>query len=217
MKNLKPIFVLAVMAVTITSCKNTERERIETSVDIYAAYIDSVSNVALADASLRWDEIEDAVEDRKNEAEIQLQNVDDKTKYEKQIESSSKKYEILKQDVLAEKQKADATRAKQSLRNSLFKDTNIGNDLNFNWVNKDNILNVYDHFVTTVTNYKDSYSQEEWDEIKLLYEALDSRKNTVEKEGLTNADNIKIAALKVQFAPVYKINKFQAKSEENKK
>lgn len=214
MKNLKPIFVLAVMAVTITSCKNTERERIETSVDIYTAYIDSVSNVALADASLRWDEIEDAVEDRKNEAEIQLQNVDDKTKYEKQIESSSKKYEILKQDVLAEKQKADATRAKQSLRNSLFKDTNIGNDLNFNWVNKDNILNVYDHFVTTVTNYKDSYSQEEWDEIKLLYEALDSRKNTVEKEGLTNADNIKIAALKVQFAPMYKINRFQEKSEE---
>lgn len=204
------------MAVTITSCKNTERERVETSVDSYTTYIDSVSNVALADASQRWNEIEDAVENRKNEAENELQSIKDKKQYEEKIEASSQKYDVFKQNVLIEKQKADATRVKQSLRNSLFKNTNIGDDLNFNWVNKDNILTVYDHFVTTTTNNKDSYSQEEWDEIKLLYEALDKRKNTVEKEGLTATDNIKIAALKVQFAPMYKINKFQAKSEENK-
>ncbi|HTO34733.1 MAG TPA: hypothetical protein VLZ72_00725 [Flavobacterium sp.] len=217
MKNLKTIFVLAVLAVTITSCKNTDREQVETSVDNYITYVDSVTNVALEDTSQRWDEIENSVKDKRNEAENWLHSIEEKSQYEEKIEESSKKYDAYRQDVLIEKQKADATRAKQSLRNSLFKDTNIGNDLNFNWVNKDNILNVYDHFVTTVSNYKDSYSQEEWDEIKLLYEALDSRKNTVEKEGLTNADNIKIAALKVQFAPVYKINKFQAKSEENKK
>lgn len=214
MKNLKTIFVLAVMAVTITSCKNTERERVETSVDSYTTYIDSVSNVALENASQQWDEIENTVRDKKSEAENQLQSLKDKTPYEQKIETSSKKYDAFRQDVLTEKQKADAIRAKQSLRNSLFKDTNIGNDLNFNWVNKDNILSVYDHFVTTATNNKDSYSKEEWDEIKELYEALDSRKNTVEKEGLTTADNLKIAALKVQFAPMYKINRFQAKSEE---
>jgi hypothetical protein len=39
---------------------------------------------------------------------------------------------------------------------------------------------------------KDKYSREDWDEIKLMYEALDSRKNTVEKEGLSSEDNRKL-------------------------
>jgi hypothetical protein len=39
-------------------------------------------------------------------------------------------------------------------------------------------LGVYDQFVNTVQTNKDKYSREDWDEIKLMYEALDSRKNT---------------------------------------
>jgi hypothetical protein len=49
-------------------------------------------------------------------------------------------------------------------------------------VNATNILGVYDQFVNTVKDNKDNYSREDWDEIKLMYEALDSRKNTVEKK-----------------------------------
>jgi hypothetical protein len=49
-----------------------------------------------------------------------------------------------------------------------------------------------------------------------LYEALDSRKNTVEKEGLTAEDNRKIAGLKIKFAPMYTVNRMGAKAEENK-
>jgi hypothetical protein len=50
----------------------------------------------------------------------------------------------------------------------------IGEDMNFSWVNKDNI-GIYQNFVT-VDNNKDAYSREDWDEVKLMYEALDSRK-----------------------------------------
>ena len=49
-----------------------------------------------------------------------------------------------------------------------------------------------------------------------MYEALDSRKNTVEKEGLSKDDNKKIAALKFKFAPMIKVNRMGAKSEEMK-
>ena len=59
-------------------------------------------------------------------------------------------------------------------------------------------------------------SREDWDEIKLMYEALDSRKNTVEKEGLTKEDNRKIAGLKFKFAPMLTVNRMGAKSEEMK-
>jgi hypothetical protein len=64
----------------------------------------------------------------------------------------------------------------------LFGEGKIGDDMNFDWVNATNILGVYDQFVNTVKDNKDNYSREDWDEIKLMYEALDSRKNTVEKE-----------------------------------
>jgi hypothetical protein len=50
--------------------------------------------------------------------------------------------------------------------------------MNFDWVNATNILGVYDQFVNTVGTIK-TIIREDWDEIKLMYETLDSRKNTV--------------------------------------
>jgi hypothetical protein len=47
-----------------------------------------------------------------------------------------------------------------------------------------------------------------------MYEALDSRKNTVEKEGLSSADNGDIASIKFKFAPMFKVNRIGAKSRE---
>jgi len=103
---------------------------------------------------------------------------------------------------------------KQQMRNELFGEGKIGEDMNFDWVNAGNIHGVYQQFVHTVENNKDRYSREDWDEIKLMWEALDSRKNTVEKEGLSSEDNRKIAALKLKFAPMYTLNRMGAKSEE---
>ena len=104
----------------------------------------------------------------------------------------------------------------QKLRNALFGEGKIGDDMNFNWVNASNIHRVYQQFIHTAEDRKDSYSREDWDEVKLMYEALDSRKNTVEKEGLTAEDNRKIAGLKFKFAPMLKLNRMGAKSEEMK-
>ncbi|MDI6051031.1 hypothetical protein QLS31_14455 [Flavobacterium sp. XS2P24] len=114
-------------------------------------------------------------------------------------------------------QAAVAANPKQQLRNALFGEGKIGDDMSFTWVNKDNILGVYQQFVSTVETNKDAYSREDWDEIKLMYEALDSRKNTVEKEGLSGDDNRKIASLKLKFAPMYTVNRMGAKSGEMKK
>ncbi len=40
-------------------------------------------------------------------------------------------------------------------------------------------------------------------------------KTQLRNEGLTSADNKKIAALKLKFAPMYTLNRMGAKSEEN--
>ncbi len=91
----------------------------------------------------------------------------------------------------------------------------VGEDMNFAWVNKDNILQVYQDFYDSYKENKENFSREDYDEVKLLYEALDSRKNTVEKEGLTTEDNNKIASIKFKFAPMFKVNRMGAKAREN--
>lgn len=220
MKNLESIIVLVFMMMAITSCKNKEADQQYASVDAYEEYVDSISNVNMSELSDQWEEIEAAVEKRKNEAEAQLRSISEddkmKEKYQENIYSTTEKYNDFRQNARSEIQRINTENATQDLRNTLFPNQTITNNRDFNWVHKDNILSVYDHFVTTVSNNKDAYSREEWHEIKMLYEALDNRKNTVEKEGLAVEDKRKIAALKLKFGPMYQINKTEAKIKENK-
>jgi hypothetical protein len=102
------------------------------------------------------------------------------------------------------------------LRDRLFGAGKIGDDMSFAWVNKNNILGVYDKFYEAYKENKSNFSREDYDEIKLMYEALDSRKNTAEKEGLSASDNGKIASIKFKLSPMFKVNRVGAKSRENK-
>ena len=215
MKKIQIIITSGILFFAITSCKDIEKEQVSSSVDNYETYVDSITSLSYEEAQPNWDDIESTVEIRKREAENQIQRVEKKSDYQNQINLTSEKFVEYRETFLTTKQEKDLTSdPSQALRNSLFKNQVIGSDLNFNSINKDNILNVYDYFVTTVINNRDSYSTEQWKEIKSLYEALDERKNVVEKEGLSNDDNLKIAALKLKFAPLYKIENLESKIED---
>ncbi|HEY4628121.1 MAG TPA: hypothetical protein VIH02_02440 [Flavobacterium sp.] len=222
MKSRNLLLGAAVIALGFTSCKDEKAAEAEKKVDTYVVYVDSIGNVAEADAKTNWDAIEASYQMRISEAEAALQNLKDKEKAQERIDASKAKYEALKAkmqaDMNAQNETATATpiNSKQKLRNALFGQGKIGDDMNFDWVNKDNIHAVYQQFIHTAEDNKDNYSREDWDEIKLMYEALDSRKNTVEKEGLSSEDNRKIASLKFKFAPMLKVNRMGAKSEEMK-
>ena len=220
MKNTKLALGLAVIAIGFTSCKDEKAEQAEKKVDSYVMYVDSVSNVAAADMKENWEGIESSYEMRSGEAEAAIADIKDNSDAQARLDASRAKYEALKAKM--EQQKADelaatAPNTKQQMRNALFGEGKVGEDMNFAWVDKSNILRVYQQFVDAVESNKDKYSREDWDEIKLMYEALDSRKNTVEKEGLSSEDNRKIAALKLKFAPMYTLNRMGAKSGEMKR
>lgn len=222
MKNTHLVLGLAVIALGFTSCKDEKAVEAEKKVDTYVMYVDSLGNVTAEDARENWEGIEATYQIRSGDAEAALENMKDNAAAQERLEASRAKYEALKAKVEAEKaaeqQTADVTvSSKQQLRNALFGQGKIGDDMNFSWVNKDNIHSVYQQFIHTAEDNKDSYSREDWDEIKLMYEALDSRKNTVEKEGLSSEDNRKIAALKFKFAPMLKVNRMGAKSGEMKR
>ena len=150
-------------------------------------------------------------------AESSLSESDNETLREKLAESKAK-YEALKAKYAAELEAEKAPAVKtpnQLVRDRFFGEGKVGEDMNFAWVNKDNILQVYQDFYDSYKANKGDFSREDFDEVKLLYEALDSRKNTVEKEGLSSEDNNKIASIKFKFAPEFKINRIGAKAREN--
>lgn len=216
MKSTNLVLGMAVIALGFTSCKDEKTEEANKTVDSYVVYVDSLENVAAVDAKANWSSIEATYEVRSSQAETALVDLKENEEAKARIEASKAKYAALQARMQAEME-ASAPNSKQQMRNSLFGEGKIGEDMNFDWVNAANIHSVYQQFVHTVEDNKDKYSREDWDEIKLMYEALDSRKNTVEKEGLSSEDNRKIAALKLKFAPMYTLNRMGAKSDEMEK
>ena len=216
MKNLKFLLIAVLSVFTLISCKNEKETYAEKAVADYEMFVDSINNVAVADLKTDWDSIENDHQRRKLIAENALLELENREVYEGKIVVSSDKYELYKSSYLAQQTKKVT---KSAVRTALFGSNDMGDDMSFNWVNKTNILSVYDNFVSTVEKNKDAYSREDWDEIKLLYEALyealDTRKNTVENEGLSSSDNNKIAGLKIKFAPMYTLNRMGSKAEEN--
>ncbi|TPD66087.1 hypothetical protein [Flavobacterium microcysteis] len=224
MKKINLILGSALIAVTLVSCKSESEQQAEKTVGAYEKYVDSVINVAVADAKANWESIEVAYNQKTAEAEAALAELKDKAAAEARLEKSKAKYADLKSKLEAEAQAAKEAQAastppnkKQLLRDAYFGAGKIGEDMNFSWVNKDNILKVYNDFYNEFDKNKDTYSREDFDEIKAMYEALDAHKNTVEKEGLTSKDNRKIAELKFKFAPKFKWERMGAKAEENQK
>ncbi len=216
MKNQNLFLGLAIVALGFTSCKDEKEVQAQKSVETYVVYVDSLGNVAAADAQTNWEAIDAAYQLRISEAEAALENLKDKEAAQERINASRAKYEALRLSIQAENEKeiAVAVSPKQKLRNALFGEGKIGEDMSFAWVNAGNIHDVYQQFVGTVEENKDNYSREDWDEIKIMYEALDSRKNTVEKEGLSSEDNRKIAGLKAKFGPMFTVNRMGAKGGE---
>jgi len=215
MKTLNLTLAIAATAAIFTSCKDDQRGIAQKQVDMYSTYVDSVSNVAAKEIAMNWEVVESDYQKNKNRANNAIVSVEENSEMQESIDESTEQYEAFKLEVEAETEATQAANSKLIMQQSLLGNGFTGGDMKFTWINKDNILSVYDNFVTTVETNKDSYSREDWDEIKLLYEAIDTRKNTVENEGLTSADNRKIAGLKLKFAPMYTFNRMGAKSEEN--
>ena len=215
MKTLKLTIAFVAVAIMLVSCNDGKKELAQEKVESYQAYIDSITQVATIEVMANWDAIENDCKIRQAEANNALVTIKENSEMKKSVDESTLKFESFKAEVMAEHERMEMHNSKMMMRQSLLGSSYTGGDMKFDWINKDNILSVYQNFVDTVDENKDAYSREDWDEIKLLYEAIDTRKNTVEKEGLTSADNRKIAGLKLKFAPMYTLNRMGAKSEEN--
>lgn len=221
MKKFNLALGAVLVAAGVVSCKNEGEKTAEKNVDRYVVYVDSINNLDGAERAANWAAIQAEYEVRLAEADAAIAELKDNAEAQKRIEESKMKYDGVKTAAEADakaKAEAEAPATGNTLADAFFGPGNVvGNDMTFAWVNKDNILSVYQKFVDNFKANKDNYSRQDFDKIKAWYEALDARKNTVEKEGLSGEDNRKIAALKIEFAPVFKWERITSKGAENQK
>ncbi len=142
------IGALTMMFIGVISCNDKNAEQAQKKVDSYVMYVDSLGNVETKEVKNNWAAVESQYRMRVSEAETALVDVKENEDLKVKLEASKVKYDLLKAQVDAEIQKeALANNPNQKLRNMFFGEGKIGEDMNFSWVNKDNILKVYDETI----------------------------------------------------------------------
>lgn len=209
---MKKVLLIAAAAAVI-ACNTTDREP-RNSVQELRTYVDSVKKdrVDYQDEAY-WENVDRGYEEKRQRVDAKIAHGD--AQLRKEYEDLQRDYAELKARYMAEKDKArQHNDRKIVLRNSLFGEGVIGEDMNFSFMTATNAARTYEYFVNTVNEHSDEYSREDWDEIKVLYEAMDTRKNEIEKD-LSGKDNLKIAGLKVKFGAIKSVNRPFSKMEEN--
>ncbi len=244
MKKINLMLSATIIIVGFTACKDAIKEAAKKDSVNVNMYVDSLEKLTPIYTVGYWNSLDSMYQERAMQAEMTLANLDaaDKEKFEaskvkyakmkadyeaKLIEQQAASNNKLKETEIAladEKSKdkmtttttvvVDAPDYRVVLRNRLFGEGKIGADMKFEYVNAQNILGIYKNFVNTVADNKKNYTREDWDEIKVLYEALDNRKNTIEKD-LASKDNADIAGLKIRFASIKATRRIAAKADEN--
>jgi len=217
--SMKKVLISCLGAAIFMACENKVHEE-KTSVNELVSYVDSVKKLDESTVSSNWARIESGYHAKAMNADAAEKSEEEK----KEVHQTKSEYNQFRSKYTSEPTQSEAVTESQaevvkpenrrSLRNVLFGEGQIGSDLDFKWVTAKNIRQVYEHFVSSVKANKDNFSREDWDEIKVLYEALDSRKNEVEKD-LDSKDNLAIAKRKVEFATYKVIDRPAAKVKEN--
>jgi|SRR5688572_13587945 len=218
MKKIKLVIATAFLITGFISCKDSPTIAQQDAINLNS-YVDSVENLTPVYTAAYWADVDNGYQLRLTKTDNTMATLEasDKAK----LEESKVQYAVLKTNYEIKIKESEATAVitqpdyRQVLRNKLFGEGVIGSDMSFGFATANNLLSIYRNFVNTVDENKNIYTREDWDEIKVLYEALDTRKNTVEKE-LPDGDNRKIAGLKVKFSLIKATHRGGTKGEENK-
>lgn len=222
MTTTKLLIAAAIVSIGFTAC-NTENKEAKQDAEMLNAYVDSVEGLTPVYTVENWTAIDNGYQERALRAEKNLATLTEEEKAK--AEASKAKYAALKTKYEFTIKENEATanlnastptspNFRKVLRDRLFGEGRIGDDMQFKFVTGDNILGIYQNFVDAVADNKNNYTREDWDEINVLYEALDTRKNEVEKD-LKTSDNLKIAALKIKFASISSTHRGGTKVKEN--
>lgn len=199
--------------ISVVACEKKNDEATVTRQEL-KDYVDSVKKADAEYSDIYWANVEAGYQTRVAKAEAAAVNDEKEKQKVEEAKADFESYKMKYTEELQKKKDEEVYAKKKAFRDALFGEGKIGADISFAWVDAKNIRGVYENFVNVIEANKDNYSREDWDEIKVLYEALDTRKNEVEKE-LATKDNLAIAKQKVRFVAIKATNRPMAKAEEN--
>ncbi|MBC7486728.1 MAG: hypothetical protein H7282_08245 [Cytophagaceae bacterium] len=199
--------------ISFVACEKKNDEATVTRKEL-RDYVDSVKKTDAEYSDTYWANVEAGYQTKAGKAEAATANDEEEKKKVEEAKSDFEAYKAKYTEEYQKKKDEEVYSKKKAFRDALFGEGKIGADISFAWVDAKNIRGVYENFVNVIDANKDNYSREDWDEIKVLYEALDTRKNEVEKE-LATKDNMAIAKEKVRFVTIKAINRPMSKVEEN--
>ena len=212
----KLVIAATIVSIGFIAC-NSAGESAKKDAEVLNTYVDSVNNLTPVYTTTYWIGIDNGYQERALLVEKNAAALSEEEKAK--VEASKAKYEALKVSYELNIKESEAAAITPNfrlvLRDRLFGAGKVGDDMQFSFVTADNILGVYQNFVDVVADNKKEFSREDWDEIKVLYEALDTRKNVVEPN-LASKDNNKIAGLKIRFSSIKATNRGGSKAKENK-
>lgn len=219
MTKTKLLIAAAIVSIGFTACNNAN-DSANKDAEALNMYVDSVENAVPVYTVENWTRVDNGYQERAIVAEKNYATLSAEEKAK--ADASKAKYEALKAKYEFNIKENQATAAiagtspnfRTVLRDRLFGEGKVGDDMKFLYVTGDNILGIYKNFVDVVADNKNNYTREDWDEIKVLYEALDTRKNVVEKD-LSTGDNLKIAGLKIRFVTILDTHRAGSKVKEN--
>jgi hypothetical protein len=204
MKKTTTISIMSIcaLAILIFSACN---ERKSKSYDDYRGYV--ITRVDSPDRyyDTEWDELERDYIAKKDKVEADVNNMSEEAKAEyRDLDTRWNEFKASYND----------RRAKREMEK--FQAILVPSDVSadFSNVTAERLLPVYTYFVDYVDNHKDDFTREQWGQVELVYERLDTRKNEVEKD-LPKGDNTKIAAQKVRYSAIKTVNRPGTKPEEN--
>lgn len=203
----------AIVVSAFTACNSSNS--VKQDADNLSQYVDSVDHLEPIYTEANWKVIDEGYQDRnmKVEKDMTTMQADDKEK----VEAAKTKYAALKtkyETKIEEAKKANETPEqdyKATLRKNLFNDK-LGADMNFGWMTAANVVETYEKFVNVVEDHKNDYTKEDWDEIKVLYTALDTRKEQLDKD-ISVKDRLKIAGLKTKYKLIKGVHRPLAEKE----
>ena len=194
----KLILVCACAAIAFTSCENEAQKQSRKTVKAVTSYVDSVNKISPDYSEDTWQKIDSGYKERDAKAAAVSNEMVESDK--KELEDSRNKFMDYQNRYQTEKVKYDekiAQDKKQMMRNKLFGEGKV-TDMEFAWVNAANITDVYKDFVSKVNDKRDVYTKADWDEVKMMMNSLDKRREAIEKT-LTNKQKVKIKEQKMKF------------------
>jgi len=200
-------------AFAITAC-NKKDESWKKSYEDYRTYVkssnDSIGFYYDQDSAMA----EQAYNDRMNAVETNMANMDEESK--KEYAQLKVDYDALRtkyQDERSEKMRASAMNSGDARKVRLFGMLlPQGTEMNLSSVTPENLLPTYISFVEAVDQNRETLSAEDWDEVEKIWDALDNRKQEVEKQAPSGANN-KIASEKLKYGGLKTRFRAQAKRE----